>query len=1845
MFAMQFIKGAPVWYQHEEEGFRPGKVEEQCSDDGSIRVVDCEIDGVAVVVEPRTLQKRDSARTLRTHVDDMSSMGELSDSNILHNLKVRYQKNEIYTNIGTTLVAVNPYKRVGAGESEDAPGIRQTVRTIYEQLMERRENHSCVVTGESGAGKTESVRTFVNHLAKLSIQRSVKEDQPIVLSEEAHAKQFLLKERIVQVSPILESFGNARTIRNDNSSRFGKWIEIEIDFVTGQPLSANIRNYMLEKSRLVRVAQGERNFHIFYQLLTDLELCNELGLEANAGAYSLLLEEAAGPAAASQSFRKQHPINDAEGLRSLRDAMQVIGMSIEEQSYVNRTLGALLLLGNVRFEPCEDGAGGSCVASESSDNLGRVSNMLSMNTEGLEQALTSRVIRSGSETLITALSESDAQARASALIKSIYHALFTWVTERINIALDGIADDIEAEAEAINEGQYGRCIESGTIGILDAFGFEIFATNSFEQLCINYCNEKMQLHFNKLVFEQEIEEYIAEGILRQEESDTLAFQGSASIENCLALLEDQWSFGIFALIEDELKLPRANDESLLRKITTRHENHPSFSVPRIKAAAGTGNKNQAKVVAPSGTLFTIAHYAGNVTYDITGFLAKSYDPLPQELQLLCTRSSDELFSASFPPESEIFQNNKGRKANKTLGTQFKEQLAFLSSMIFEESVPHFIRCIKPNDLARPECWEGARVLQQIRYAGLLEASSVRAHGFPVRHTFCKLVRKCGVLQDSVVQDFINRHGELLIAAEQAERQVQLEEEDARQQQQRQLIKAASRRQVEDSPRTDIPCMPREDVLELCFRLEELGILKGDQYRVGTTKVFFRDAQASRFAETVFEAQGTAAIPVQSLFRGYLVRSRLCRLRNPVAHLGKLLHCSAVEVVALQSAAEAVVNAQVSFRRTVALVPGGELLPQAARCAADARERIQYLGETLVIERGLAQAISCKEDWSKFEHALAQCEKCERLKDSLVLVQARSLKSRQKQSAALLQDLANITSTELSRRPAVSTAAERRKAMEMVAGVRQVLDSLGEALVPSLRLDEDKRFYEFLLEQVAPPRNCASTAGSCKSVAIGERETNAKAWARVITTAQNGCVAIERFVSAKVVQATFHRIASKAKARVLLKDLVSCTGDLRLALRERNERGLQRGIDDLAKLGLGPGAPCPHFLAPLAQAMLAELKIARLSAMNQLDRLTKRLERRTKSRERQMEREQQGAAFQVGEPEMALGAPGSALPGKHGKQRGKKEKKEKKKTLGMRFSMLRSSILQPLSRRSTQVRRSEMDLLQQAIEKARSSGVTEDSASMQQAQALVERLEILRQCRPGTVQRMFSSGSLISQTSTVVSVGSPPTRGQINALMHSARQRALPTNAHYPSLDQHDDDSDLLLLSLSGSNERVGSQRSAFAGLEPEDFIADDGEESINLVDDMDDIDDDATVPDASRSPASANSSGRMEEALEAGNFQFDFEDSTLPMEEPKRTLAAKVNDSMRRTMSVTRLLPRKSSSKSLLHAKEEKHAAEGKSSGDTNRQLANQTGPGPHSEIKRTLSVKRLFARRKTVAATNPKAKNISKKGSGALTAANDADFASSSTASCRSQASTCSSTGERAKSFATLVAEYGRPPPPAPGGSYAGGTNSNENVDNEPGDDQIQVDQDTFIQHAIAETLDESGVDSSRQRVILERICREREMRKVIESRFWKDRRGLAGPLASEAIVSYNKDLSSGNLDVSFSLPRKADGSFENARNLSASSYGNTSSRSKNSSSSSTSYKSQSSQKTIPESRRSKWEDAISRQRASTKDILSGTASLKSISSGGQHGSITRHSTKAYKQHWEAVSFVSRNVVSTKTF
>ncbi|XP_046982892.1 unconventional myosin-Ia [Schistocerca americana] len=635
---------------------------------------------------------------------DSVLLDPLTEDSFIANLHMRYKRDHIYTYIGNVLVSVNPYKKLALyspdvaraylchGPHQLPPHVYASAACAYRFLRDRHEDQCVVVSGESGAGKTEAARLVLAFLAAAT-------------AAAAAASAAAIRERLVQSAPLLEAFGNAKTYRNDNSSRFGKYLDIEFDY-KGDPLGGTITNYLLEKSRVTSHAPGERNFHIFYQLLTgaDIHLLKQLKLQRNLDNYSFLRNS-------NNRCHGPDSIDDRHDFQVTRRAMDTLGFMQDEVMSVFKIVASVLKLGNITFVPTNniDGTEGCTVNNDY--ELYDVCELLGTEQGTLQTALTSRTLLPGTvsgtddgeEPVTAELSAGEATHARDALCKALYSRLFTWLVTRIN--------------DSTKVKRYGR---RKVLGILDVYGFEVFDKNGFEQLIINFCNEKLHQVVVEMALREEQEEYVREGL----EWTHIDFFNNSAI---CSLIEKN-SHGLLSLLDEE---GLRTDEQFLSRLSQG----PAGQRPELLATASNSGNN----LPPN--CFRLKHFAGTVTYNVTGFVEKNNDILPRDLSQSMYRCEHPLLKTLFP-EGNPKRSTLKRPAST--GAQFKISLSALVRSVTSKT-PHYVRCVKPNELKQPRIFEMALVAHQVRYLGLVETVRVRRAGFCHRQTYSSFLSRYHML--------------------------------------------------------------------------------------------------------------------------------------------------------------------------------------------------------------------------------------------------------------------------------------------------------------------------------------------------------------------------------------------------------------------------------------------------------------------------------------------------------------------------------------------------------------------------------------------------------------------------------------------------------------------------------------------------------------------------------------------------------------------------------------------------------------------------------------------------------------------------------------------------------------------------------------------------------------------------------------------------------------------------------------------------------------------------------------------------------------------------------------------
>uniref|UniRef100_A0A0E0HHD2 Myosin motor domain-containing protein n=1 Tax=Oryza nivara TaxID=4536 RepID=A0A0E0HHD2_ORYNI len=794
---LKIVLGSHIWLEDKDLAWIDGEVFRIEGQKAHIRTTN----GNMVVASISDIHPKDT-EVHSDGIDDMIRLSYLHEPGVLNNLSVRYAKNIIYTYTGNILIAINPFQRLphlaephtmekykGANFGELDPHVFAIADISYRQMMNERKSNSILVSGESGAGKTETTKMLMRYLA--------------FLGGRSRTGGRTVEQQVLESNPVLEAFGNAKTVRNNNSSRFGKFVEIQFD-KSGKISGAAIRTYLLERSRVCQINSPERNYHCFYFLCAaPSEEIRKYNL-GDPSSFHYLNQS---------TCIKVDGISDNEEYLATRSAMNTVGITEQEQEAIFRVVAAVLHLGNINFVKGREVDSSVIKDEKARFHLNAAAELLMCDRGKLENALIKRKINTPEGVITTTVDPNSATVSRDGLAKQIYSRLFDWLVSRLNAS---IGQD--------ENSQY-------LIGVLDIYGFESFKTNSFEQLCINFTNEKLQQHFNQNVFKMEQEEYNREQIdwsyiefvdnqdvldLIEKYSGTGSHIGICSVvceyntvwlvtENCKVGSTDCYVLarkpgGIVALLDEACMFPKCTHESFSQKLYEKFKNHKRFSKPKL-----------------SRTAFTIQHYAGEVTYQSDHFLDKNRDYVVVEHQELLNASTCSFVSGLFPSVQE--ENTKSSKSS--IANRFKGQLHDLMETL-SSTEPHYIRCIKPNNLLKPATFENANVLHQLRCSGVLEAIRISCAGYPTRKLFRDFLQRFRI----IAPDFFKE---------------------------------------------------RNDEKVICQKILDKMGLQG--YQIGRTKVFLRAGQMAELDARRTEVQNRAARAVQSRFRTHVAREQFLMLRN------------------------------------------------------------------------------------------------------------------------------------------------------------------------------------------------------------------------------------------------------------------------------------------------------------------------------------------------------------------------------------------------------------------------------------------------------------------------------------------------------------------------------------------------------------------------------------------------------------------------------------------------------------------------------------------------------------------------------------------------------------------------------------------------------------------------------------------------------------------------------------------------------------------------------------------------------------------------------------------------------
>ncbi|XP_024031293.1 myosin-6 isoform X1 [Morus notabilis] len=755
---VNFSVGSHVWVEDPEVAWIDGEVLE--ANDEEIKV-DC-TSGKTVVAKISNVYPKDPEFP-PCGVDDMTRLAYLHEPGVLHNLKCRYDISEIYTYTGNILIAVNPFRRLPhlydnhmmeqykrAAFGELSPHPFAIADYAYRLMVNEGISQSILVSGESGAGKTESTKMLMRYLAYMG-GRAATDGRSV-------------EQQVLESNPILEAFGNAKTVRNNNSSRFGKFVELQFD-ARGRISGAAIRTYLLERSRVCQVSDPERNYHCFYMLCAAPPEDVERYKLGNLRKFHYLNQS---------NCYELDGVDDSKEYVATRKAMDIVGIGSDEQEAIFRVVAAILHLGNIEFTKGTETDSSEPKDKKSRFHLKTAAELFMCDEKSLEDSLCKRVILTRDETITKCLDPDSATVSRDALAKIVYSRLFDWIVNKIN---NSIGQDPDSKH---------------LIGVLDIYGFESFKTNSFEQFCINLTNEKLQQHFNQHVFKMEQEEYTKEEI----DWSYIEFIDNQDI---LDLIEKKPG-GIVALLDEACMFPRSTNETFAQKLYQTFKDHKRFSKPKLARSD-----------------FTICHYAGEVTYQTELFLDKNKDYVVAEHQDLLSASKCSFVSGLFPPLPE--ESSKSSKFS-SIGSRFKQQLqALLETLSVTE--PHYIRCVKPNNLLKPAIFENNNILQQLRCGGVMEAIRISCAGYPTRKPFNEFASRFGILAPNVL---------------------------------------------------NWSC----DEVTACNQILEKVNLEG--YQIGKTKVFLRAGQMAELDACRSEVLGKSASIIQRKVRSYLARNNFVLLR-------------------------------------------------------------------------------------------------------------------------------------------------------------------------------------------------------------------------------------------------------------------------------------------------------------------------------------------------------------------------------------------------------------------------------------------------------------------------------------------------------------------------------------------------------------------------------------------------------------------------------------------------------------------------------------------------------------------------------------------------------------------------------------------------------------------------------------------------------------------------------------------------------------------------------------------------------------------------------------------------------
>ncbi|XP_075100951.1 myosin-9-like isoform X2 [Nicotiana tabacum] len=688
--------GSHVWIEDPSVAWIDGQVSEVNGQEIQVQTSD----GRTVVANlSKTYPKDEDAPD--GGVDDMTELSYLHEPGVLHNLATRYQLHEIYTYTGSILIAINPFQKLphlydghmmekykGVPLGKLSPHVFAIADAAYRAMINEGKSNSILVSGESGAGKTETTKMLMRYLAYLGGHKGT--------------QRRTVEQQVLESNPVLEAFGNAKTVRNNNSSRFGKFVEIQFD-KNGRISGAAIRTYLLERSRVCQVSDPERNYHCFYLLCA--------APQEEIKRYKLRDPKSFHYLNQSNCYELVG-VSDAHDYLEIRRAMDIVGISEKEQEAIFRVVASVLHLGNIEFAKGNEIDSSVLKDDKSRFHLQTTAELLMCDVTLLEDALLRRVMVTPEEVIKRSLDPEAAAVSRDGLAKTIYSRLFDWLVDKIN---NSIGQDPNSKS---------------LIGVLDIYGFESFKSNSFEQFCINYTNEKLQQHFNQHMFKIEQEEYSKEEI-------NWSYIEFVDNQDVLDLIEKKPG-GIIALLDEACMFPKSTHETFSQKLYQIFKANKRFIKPKL-----------------SRTDFTIAHYAGEVQYQSDQFLDKNKDYVVPEHQDLLSASKCPFVVGLFPPVAEESTKSSSKSSKfSSIGSRFKLQLQSLMETL-NSTEPHYIRCVKPNSLLKPAIFENVNIMQQLRCGGVLEAIRISCAGYPTHKTFSEFLNRFGLLAPEVLEEHVD----------------------------------------------------------------------------------------------------------------------------------------------------------------------------------------------------------------------------------------------------------------------------------------------------------------------------------------------------------------------------------------------------------------------------------------------------------------------------------------------------------------------------------------------------------------------------------------------------------------------------------------------------------------------------------------------------------------------------------------------------------------------------------------------------------------------------------------------------------------------------------------------------------------------------------------------------------------------------------------------------------------------------------------------------------------------------------------------------------------------------------